>query len=71
LDTADLAQTAQNYFIAPGYEPGNPQGVVDTVTTVAIPSSRRRKGLEVTGRLTPNLVGIPAAEVDSPERRGH
>ncbi len=64
LATGDLTQTAQNYLNALGYEPGNTEGVMDTLTTVAISQFQAEKGLEVTGKVTPQLVGILAAEVD-------
>ncbi len=64
LATDDLTQTAQNYLDALGYDPGNREGVMDTMTTVAISQFQAEKGLAVTGEVTPQLVGILAAEVD-------
>ena len=68
LATGDLTQTTQNYLEALGYEPGNTDGAMDTMTTVAISQFQAEKGLEVTGKVTPQLVGILAAEVDKAGR---
>ena len=65
LTTDDLIQTVQNHLQALGYEPGNTDGEVSLDTTIAISQFQADKGIEVTGEVTPQLVGILSAEVDS------
>jgi hypothetical protein len=64
LMTDDLNQTAQKMLQALGYDPGNTDGDVSIQTTIAISQFQAEQGLEVTGAVTPQLVGILAAEVD-------
>lgn len=65
LMTDDLTQSAQNMLEALGYDPGNTDGELGVETTIAISQFQAEKGLEVTGEVTPQLVGMLAAEVDS------
>jgi hypothetical protein len=64
LATDNLTQTTQKYLDALGYDPGNTDGAMDTMTTVAISQFQAEKGLDVTGEVSPQLVGILSAEVD-------
>jgi hypothetical protein len=64
LTTDNLAQTAQNHLAAMGYDVGNTDGEVTTATVIAISQFQAERGLDVTGKVTPQLVGILAAEVD-------
>ena len=62
--TGDLTQSVQNMLRALGYDPGAANGQLSTETIIAISQFQAEKGLEVTGEVTPQLVGILAAEVD-------
>lgn len=64
LMTDDLTESAQKLLQALGYDPGNTDGELGVDTTIAISQFQAEKGLEVTGEVTPQLVGILAAEVD-------
>lgn len=65
LMTDDLTQSAQNMLEALGYDPGETDGELSVETTIAISQFQAEKGLEVTGEVTPQLVGMLAAEVDA------
>jgi hypothetical protein len=65
LTTADLTQTAQLHLEALGYDVGNTSGDLDTNTIIAISQFQAEKGMTVTGEVSPQLVGILSAEVDS------
>jgi peptidoglycan hydrolase-like protein with peptidoglycan-binding domain len=54
---ADLVKMAQKELIALGYEPGNIQGEADTATVVAISKFQAEQNMEVTGEVTPQLIG--------------
>jgi hypothetical protein len=64
LMTGDLTQSVQNMLRALGYDPGAADGQLSTETIIAISQFQAEKGLGVTGEVTPQLVGILAAEVD-------
>ncbi len=64
LQSANLTQTAQNYLKALGYDPGNTDGTVSMDTTIAISQFQAENGMEVTGDVSPQLVGMLAAKVD-------
>lgn len=53
----ELVKMAQKELIALGYEPGNIQGEMDTQTTVAVSKFQAEHGMDVTGEVTPQLVG--------------
>jgi len=62
--SGDVVQFAQSHLQALGYEPGNTDGALDTMTQVAVSQFQAEQGLAVTGEVTPQLVGILAAEVE-------
>lgn len=53
----ELVKMAQKELIALGYEPGNIQGEVDTQTTVAVSKFQAENDMDVTGEVTPQLIG--------------
>ncbi|MBT8075563.1 MAG: peptidoglycan-binding protein [Gammaproteobacteria bacterium] len=63
---ADLVKMAQKELIALGYEPGNIQGEMDTATTVAISKFQAEQSMEITGEVTPQLVGALRAAKNQP-----
>ena len=65
LTTDDLTQSVQNHLQALGYDPGNSVGDVSTETIIAISQFQAENGMEVTGQVTPQLLGILGAKVDS------
>jgi hypothetical protein len=65
LMTDDITQSAQNLLGALGYDTGNADGELSIETTIAISQFQAEQGLEVTGEVTPQLVGILAARVDA------
>lgn len=65
LTTGNMTQSVQKHLQALGYEPGNTSGEVSTETIIAISQFQAEKGMEVTGEVTPQLLGILGAEVDS------
>jgi peptidoglycan hydrolase-like protein with peptidoglycan-binding domain len=65
LMTDNLTQSAQNMLRALGYDPGNTDGELSVATTIAISQFQAEQGLEVTGEVTPQLLGILAAQVDA------
>ncbi len=65
LMTDDLTQSAQNLLSALGYDPGNTDGELSIETTIAISQFQAEQGMEVTGEVTPQLLGILAAQVDA------
>lgn len=64
LSTDDMLQTVQKHLHALGYDPGNTDGDESFMTTIAISQFQAEKGIEATGEVTPQLLGILAAEVD-------
>lgn len=65
LTTDNMTQSVQNHLKALGYPPGNTDGELSTETIIAISQFQAEKGMEVTGEVTPQLLGILGAEVDS------
>jgi hypothetical protein len=65
LTTGDLTQSVQNHLQALGYSVGNTHGDLDTDTVIAISQFQAEIGMEVTGEVTPQLLGILGARVDS------
>ncbi len=59
VDASDpeLVKMAQMDLIALGYEPGNIQGEMDTATTVAVSKFQAENNMDVTGEVTPQLIG--------------
>lgn len=56
-EDVDLVKTAQMELIGLGYDPGNIQGEMSVDTIVAISKFQAEHDLEVTGEVTPQLVG--------------
>ena len=65
LTTDNLTETVQLHLDALGYEVGRTDGTATLETTIAISQFQAEKGLKVTGEVTPQLIGILAAEVVS------
>lgn len=65
LTTGNLTQSVQMHLQALGYDTGNTDGELSTETIIAISQFQAEKGLEATGEVTPQLLGILGAEVDS------
>jgi hypothetical protein len=65
LTTNNMTQSVQNHLQALGYDPGNTSGDLSTDTIIAISQFQAEKGMDVTGEVTPQLLGILGAEVDS------
>lgn len=64
LADPDLVKTAQKDLIALGYDPGNIQGEMDTKTTVAVSKFQAEHNMDVTGEVTPQLVGALKAAIN-------
>ena len=65
LTTDNLTQTVQLHLQALGFDPGNTNGKESLHTKISVSQLQAEKGLEVTGEISPQLLGILAAEVDS------
>ena len=61
----NMTQSVQKHLQALGYDTGNTGGELSTETVIAISQFQAEKGMEVTGEVTPQLLGILGAEVDS------
>jgi peptidoglycan hydrolase-like protein with peptidoglycan-binding domain len=59
----DLTRIAQEELTTLGYDVGPADGQMGTQTAVAISSFQAEQGMEVTGEVSPQLVGILKAEV--------
>lgn len=66
LMSDDVTQSVQKHLQALGYDPGNTDGELSTQTVIAISQFQAERGMEVTGEVTPQLLGILGAAVDSP-----
>lgn len=53
----ELVKMAQKELIALGYDPGNIQGEMSTETVVAISKFQAEQNMQVTGEVTPQLIG--------------
>jgi peptidoglycan hydrolase-like protein with peptidoglycan-binding domain len=51
-----------------GYDTGEVDGTATTQTTIAISQFQAENGLEITGKVSPQLAGILAAEVEESEK---
>lgn len=65
LTTDDLTQSVQNHLQALGYEVGNTDGDLDTTTIIAISQFQAENGMEATGEVSPQLLGVLGARVDT------
>jgi hypothetical protein len=61
----NLVQMIQRDLQTLGYNPGNTNGELTKETVVAISKFEASKGMEVTGKATPQLAGILSAAVDA------
>ena len=65
LTTDDLTQSVQLHLQYLGIDPGNTSGDMSVDTQIAVSEFQASKGMEVTGEVTPQLLGALSAEVDS------
>jgi hypothetical protein len=65
LMTGNMTQSVQMHLQALGYATGNTDGDLSTDTVIAISQFQAENGLEVTGEVTPQLLGILGARVDA------
>jgi len=65
LTTDNMTQSVQNHLAALGYDPGNTNGDVSIETIIAISEFQAENGMKVTGEVTPQLLGVLGARVDS------
>ena len=64
----ELVSMAQKELVALGYDPGNIQGEMSTETVVAISEFQAQNNMEVTGEVTPQLVGALRAAKNKPSQ---
>lgn len=67
-DNAELIRTAQKDLVALGYDPGNIQGELSTETVVAISKFQAEHDMDVTGQVTPQLVGALKAAINQKDQ---
>jgi peptidoglycan hydrolase-like protein with peptidoglycan-binding domain len=60
----ELTQIVQKDLLTLGYEPGNTNGEATVDTIVAISKFQAEHGLDVTGKATPQLLGIRQAAAE-------
>lgn len=65
LTSDNLTQSVQNHLQALGYSVGNTHGDLDTDTVIAISQFQAENGMEATGDVSPQLLGVLGARVDS------
>lgn len=65
LQGGSLTETVQRHLQALGYDVGAADGEMSMETVIAISTFQSEKGMEVTGEVTPQLLGVLSAEVDS------
>jgi hypothetical protein len=65
LTTDNMVQSVQNHLEFLGYSAGNTTGELSTDTIIAISQFQAEMGVEVTGEVSPQLLGLLAAEVDA------
>lgn len=63
----ELTKMAQEHLTQLGYETGTTDGEMNVTTAVAISKFQAQNDLEVTGEVTPQLVGILSARLDEQE----
>ena len=59
-----MTESVQKHLQALGYEVGATDGELSLHTQIAISTFQAEKGLEVTGEVSPQLLGLLSAEVD-------
>ena len=65
LNSGNLTESVQRHLEALGYDVGDINGESSLETTIAISTFQAEKGMDVTGEVSPQLLGILSAEVDS------
>ncbi len=65
LQSGNLTESVQRHLQALGYDVGETNGEMSMSTTIAISTFQAEKDMEVTGEVSPQLLGILSAEVDS------
>lgn len=65
LQGGSLTESVQKHLQALGYDVGAVDGEASLDTTIAISTFQAEKGMAVTGEVTPQLLGVLSAEVDS------
>lgn len=65
LMSDNLTQSVQKHLQALGFSVGNTDGELDTNTIIAISQFQAERGMEVTGEVTPQLLGVLGAAVDA------
>ncbi len=65
LTTDDLLESVQKHLDALGYNPGNTDGTASVMTEVAISQFQAENGMAVVGKVTPQVLGVLSAKVDS------
>lgn len=64
LQGGSMTETVQKHLQALGYDVGDANGGMSLETTIAISTFQAEKGMDVTGEVTPQLLGALSAEVD-------
>ncbi len=64
LQGSSMAETVQLHLQALGYDVGAVDGEMSMQTVIAISTFQAEKGLEVSGEVSPQLLGVLSAEVD-------
>jgi hypothetical protein len=64
----ELAQMAQQDLVTLGYDPGNTDGNVTTQTVIAISKFQAEHDMEVTGEVSPQLIGTLRAAITQQSR---
>lgn len=65
LQGQNLTETVQKHLEALGYDVGTANGEESLATTIAVSQFQAERGMEATGEITPQLLGVLSAEVDS------
>jgi hypothetical protein len=65
LQGGSVTESVQKHLQALGYDVGEVNGEMSMETTIAISTFQAEKGMKVTGEVSPQLLGILSAEVDS------
>ena len=64
LQGSNLTESVEKHLAALGYDVGSVDGDASLETSIAISTFQAEKGMEVTGEVTPQLLGALSAEVD-------
>ena len=65
LNSGNLTESVQRHLQALGHDVGDTNGEMSMETMIAISTFQAEKGMEVTGEVSPQLLGVLSAEVDS------